>query len=75
MDDHEVVRAGLRTILGTFPGIEIIGTAGSVAEGIAEAARTKPDVALIDVRLPDGSGFEVCREIQRLNLSTPNPSS
>jgi len=68
VDDHEVVRAGLRTILGKFAGIQIVGDASTVAEGIAEAARSTPDVALIDVRLPDGSGFEVCREIHRLNL-------
>jgi two-component system, NarL family, response regulator DevR len=63
VDDHEVVRAGLRMLLSGVDGVEIIGEAGSMAESIAEAQRLQPDVILMDLRLPDGSGVEACREI------------
>jgi DNA-binding NarL/FixJ family response regulator len=64
VDDHEVVREGLRTLLSRREGFQIVGQAGSVAESIAEAGRTRPDVVVMDVRLPDGSGIEACREIR-----------
>jgi len=64
VDDHEVVREGLRTLLSRRPGYEIVAQAGSVAEAIKEAHRTKPDVIVMDVRLPDGSGIEACRDIR-----------
>ena len=63
VDDHEVVRAGLRMFLSGIEGMEIVGEAGSVAEAIAQAAASRPDVVLMDLRLPDGSGIEACREI------------
>jgi len=63
VDDHQVVRAGLRTLLDDVEDVEIAGEAGSVAEAIAEAGRLAPDVILMDLRLPDGSGVEACREI------------
>lgn len=63
VDDHEVVRAGLRTLLGASEGIEIVGEAGSVAEAVAEAERARPAVVLMDLRLPDGTGLDACREI------------
>ena len=63
VDDHEVVRTGLRTLFGRSPGVEVIGEADSVASAVAEAARLKPAVVLMDLRLPDGSGVEACREI------------
>jgi DNA-binding NarL/FixJ family response regulator len=63
VDDHEVVRAGLRMLLAGKAGFEIAGEAGSVAEAIAQAATLRPDVILMDLRLPDGSGVEACREI------------
>ena len=63
VDDHEVVRVGLRTVLQDNQGITIIGEAGSRAQAVREARRLKPDVILMDVRLPDGSGVEACREI------------
>ena len=67
VDDSEVVRTGLRTLLGAERSIEIVGEAGSVAEGVAACVRTKPAVVLLDIRLPDGTGFEACRQIlQRL---------
>lgn len=66
-DDSEVVRLGLRALLSAEPRIEIVGEAGGVAAAVTECARTLPDVALLDIRLPDGTGFEACRQIlQRL---------
>ncbi len=64
VDDHEVVREGLRALLSRREGFHVVGQAGSVAESIAEAQRTQPDVIVMDVRLPDGSGIEACREIR-----------
>ncbi len=64
VDDHEVVREGLRALLSRREGFQIVGQAGSVAEAIAEAERTRPDIIVMDVRLPDGSGIEACREIR-----------
>ncbi|HUQ25085.1 MAG TPA: response regulator transcription factor [Burkholderiales bacterium] len=63
VDDHEVVRAGLRTLLAEEPDFQVAGEAGSVAEAIAVAESLLPDVILMDLRLPDGSGVEACREI------------
>jgi len=63
VDDHEIVRMGLRELFNRSQGIEVVGEAGSVASAVAEATRLKPDVILMDVRLPDGSGVEACREI------------
>jgi DNA-binding NarL/FixJ family response regulator len=64
VDDHKVVRLGLGTLFGTVTGVEVVGEAGSVSEAIAEARRCRPDVVLMDLRLPDGSGVEVCREVR-----------
>ena len=63
VDDHEVVRVGLRTVLHNNQGITIVGEADSKAQAAKEAKRLRPDVILMDVRLPDGSGVEACREI------------
>lgn len=63
VDDQEIVRAGLRTVLGAA-GIEVVGEAATVSEAIESAARVNPDVVLMDVRLPDGSGIDACREIR-----------
>ena len=63
VDDHEVVRAGLRALLADTGGIVVVGDAGSVIEGVREAARLAPDVILMDLRLSDGSGIEACRDI------------
>ena len=63
VDDSEMVRTGLRTLLGTEPAFEIAGEAANVAAGIEASARLKPDVVLLDIRLPDGSGIEACRQI------------
>jgi two-component system response regulator DevR len=59
VDDSQVVRMGLRSLLGTEPGIEIVGEAGTVATAVETCARLKPAV----VRLPDGTGFDACRQI------------
>lgn len=64
VDDHEVVRTGLRTLLGKQEGLEIIGEAGTAAEAVDMALSGKPDVVLMDVRLPDESGIEACRKIR-----------
>lgn len=63
VDDHEVVRQGLVAILGRRTAFEVVGEAGTAAEAVDQARRTRPDLVLMDVRLPDGSGVEACREI------------
>jgi len=67
VDDHEVVRVGLRTLLSRAPEVEVIGEAESVQQAVAKIAELLPDVVLLDVRLKDGSGFEVSREVQKLD--------
>jgi DNA-binding NarL/FixJ family response regulator len=64
VDDHEVVRQGLVALLDRRTGFEVVAQAGTVAEAIAVAARYEPDLVIMDVRLPDGSGIEACREIR-----------
>ena len=63
-DDHEVVRRGVHELLSLDDDIEIVGEAGTAAEALTRIPATRPDVAVLDVRLPDGSGVEVCREIR-----------
>lgn len=63
VDDSEVVRMGLRSLLGAEPSLEIVGEAGNVAGAVELCARAKPDVALLDIRLPDGTGIDACRQI------------
>jgi len=63
VDDHEVVRAGLRALLRKSSDLEIVGEVATMADAIAAAARLVPDVVLMDLRLPDGSGIDACREI------------
>lgn len=70
VDDHEVVREGLRALLNRREGMEVVGQAGTVADAIAEAARMEPDVIVMDVRLPDGSGIEACRAIREARPET-----
>jgi two-component system response regulator DevR len=69
-DDHEVVREGLRGLLARQEGMSVVGEAGTVAEVVEVAARTKPDVVIMDVRLPDGSGVEACRTIREVRPET-----
>ncbi|MFJ8021867.1 response regulator [Streptomyces sp. NPDC096311] len=67
LDDHEVVRRGVHELLSGEDDIEVVGEAGTAADALARIPATAPDVAVLDVRLPDGSGVEVCREIRSLN--------
>lgn len=64
LDDHEVVRRGVHELLAVEDDIEVVGEAGTAAEALTRIPATRPDVAVLDVRLPDGSGVEVCREIR-----------
>ena len=64
LDDHEIVRRGLRELLSTEPDIEVVGESGSAREALRRIPALKPDVAVLDGRLPDGSGVEVCRAIR-----------
>jgi len=64
VDDHEIVRQGLVALLDRRPGFEVVAQAGSVAESIDQARRHRPDIVVMDVRLPDGSGVEACRAIR-----------
>jgi two-component system response regulator DevR len=70
VDDHEVVRQGLISLLDRRAGFEVVAQAGSVAEAIAQAARHQPDLVIMDVRLPDGSGIEACRDIRAARPET-----
>lgn len=64
VDDHEVVRLGLKTLFEEAGGFQVVGEAGTQSAAIAEAGRLRPDVVLMDVKLPDGSGVEACRSIR-----------
>ncbi|MGW7292756.1 response regulator [Streptomyces xiamenensis] len=64
LDDHEVVRRGVHELLSMESDIEVVGEAGTAADALVRIPATHPDVAVLDVRLPDGSGVEVCREIR-----------
>lgn len=64
VDDHEVVREGLRSLLNRRPGFHVVAEAATAAEAVAEALRSEPDVVVMDIRLPDGTGVEACREIR-----------
>ena len=63
VDDHEIVRRGLADLLQGGGDIEVVASVGSVAEGRTAARRAQPDVAVLDVRLPDGTGLELCAEL------------
>ena len=64
VDDHEVVRQGLVALLDRRETFQVVAEAGTVAEAIDQARRHRPDIVIMDVRLPDGSGIEACREIR-----------
>ncbi|QCX78137.1 Transcriptional regulatory protein DevR (DosR) [Streptomyces sp. YIM 121038] len=66
LDDHEVVRRGLRDLLEGEPDIEVVGDAGTGAQALVRGPALRPDVAVLDVRLPDGDGITVCRELRSL---------
>ena len=64
LDDHEIVRRGVRELLEANEGIEVVGEAATAEEGMARIPAVRPDVAVVDMRLPDGNGVEVCREVR-----------
>jgi two-component system response regulator DevR len=64
LDDHEIVRRGLKELLESEEDLVVVGEAGTAAEALERIPATAPDVAVLDVRLPDGDGVEVCREIR-----------
>jgi len=64
VDDHEVVRRGVAEVLEEDPVISVVGEAGSVAEALARVPAVRPDVTVVDMRLPDGDGAEVCRKLR-----------
>ena len=64
LDDHEIVRRGVRDLLEAEPDITVVGEAGTASSALARIPALKPDVAVLDVRLPDGDGVSVCREIR-----------
>ncbi|WP_197085030.1 response regulator [Saccharothrix sp. ST-888] len=64
LDDHEVVRRGVHDLLSMDEDVEVVGEAGTAAEALTRIPAVDPDVAILDVRLPDGNGVEVCREVR-----------
>lgn len=64
VDDHEVVRLGLRALLDRFPDLKVVGETGTVAGAVEESLRLRPDVVLLDIKLPDGSGYDACMRIR-----------
>jgi two-component system response regulator DevR len=70
LDDHEVVRRGIAELLSTVPDFEIVGEAGTAEQALSRVLASKPDVAVLDARLPDGSGIDVCRDIRSALPST-----
>ena len=69
LDDHEVVRQGLRALLESAGGIEVVGESGSAVEATSRIPAAKPHIAVLDARLPDGSGIEVCRSVRGVDDS------
>ncbi|MEK6439101.1 response regulator transcription factor [Pseudonocardia sp. T1-2H] len=72
LDDHEIVRRGIAQLLETEDDIEVVGEAGTAAQALARVPALRPDVAILDVRLPDGDGVTVCRNIR--SVMTPPPA-
>ncbi|GAB1516950.1 response regulator [Actinophytocola sp. KF-1] len=64
VDDHEIVRRGIADLIGTAEDLEVVGEASGVAEALARVPQVKPDVAVLDVRMPDGNGIELCRDLK-----------
>ncbi len=70
LDDHAVVRQGVRSVLTNTEGFEVVGEAGTVGEGLRGILATRPDVAIVDMRLPGGDGVQVIREVRSRNNAT-----
>lgn len=70
VDDHELVRRGIAELLSTQPDMEVVGEAGTAAQARARIPATAPDVVILDVRLPDGNGIDVCRDVRSTSPST-----
>lgn len=64
VDDHDVIRRGIAGLVNAEPDLELVGEAATLAEALARVPRQRPDVAVLDVRLPDGNGVELCRDLQ-----------
>jgi len=71
LDDHEIVRRGIAQLLETEDDIAVVGEAGTAAQALARIPAVRPDVAILDIRLPDGDGVSVCREIRSAVDPTP----
>ncbi len=67
VDDHDIVRKGLTTLISRQEDLSVAGEAGTAAEAVAKASELAPDVVVLDIRLPDASGIEACREIRSQN--------
>jgi two-component system, NarL family, response regulator DevR len=63
VDDHELIRRGLRDLVGSQPDLEVVGEAGTVRQAVQDIPPATPDLVLLDLRLPDGTGADVCREL------------
>jgi DNA-binding NarL/FixJ family response regulator len=70
VDDHEVVRLGVRGLIERQPGMEVVGEAGTVREAVSQVENLAPDVVVLDIRLPGGNGLEACRQIKALRPET-----
>ncbi len=70
VDDHEVVRVGVRALIERQPGMEVVGEASTVLEAVTQAEQLVPDVVVLDIRLPGGSGLEACKQIKALRPDT-----
>jgi DNA-binding NarL/FixJ family response regulator len=66
VDDHEIVRRGIADLIANAPDLEVVGEASGVAEALARAPQVDADVAVLDVRMPDGNGIELCRDLKSL---------
>ncbi|PZE72860.1 response regulator transcription factor [Curtobacterium sp. MCBD17_019] len=71
VDDHELVRQGVARIIDAQPDLEVVGEAETIGRAVPRIAATRPDIAVLDVRLPDGSGIDLCRTVRSANPDLP----